>query len=66
MPVAPPLEPRMAGRELCQVFPAVLSHLQGLASLEELPAAYLEQVPRMMLHLKVSDPVHMYGLKTAA
>ena len=58
MPVAPPLEPRMVGRELRQVFPAVLSHLQGLAS--------LEPVPRMMLHLKVSDPVHMSGLKTAA
>ena len=62
MPAAQPLEPRMVGRQ----FPAVLSHLQGLASPEELPAAYLEPVPRMMLHLKVSNPVHMYGLKTAA
>ena len=66
MPAALPLEPRMVGRELRQVFPAVLSHLQGLASPAEIPAAYLEPVPRMMLHLKVSDPVHMYGLKTAA
>ena len=66
MPAALPLEPRMVGRELRQVFPAVLSHLQGLAFLAELPAAYLEPVPRMMLHLKVSDPVHMSGLKTAA